>query len=92
MIVEANARSGLRLSNNLITGVTWSPITNTDYVTANVPVANDRTYTLLHTNSDVKFMALLYGSADRESFYYPIDVGKANINVSEWNLEVISSL
>lgn len=74
--------SGLTLNTALITGSTWSPIAGTDYSYGNVSVLNDRTYNLQHVNSDARFMALLYGSADKESFYFPIDVGAANINVS----------
>ena len=60
----------------------WTDIAGTEYSTGQVSVDNGQSYYLKHSNSDARYMALLYGSANRESFYFPIDVGKANINVS----------
>lgn len=73
--------SGLRLNSQSLS-VAWTSISGTEYSRGEVPVDNGRTYNLAHEDPLARFMALLYGSADRESFYFPIDVGMANINVS----------
>lgn len=65
-----------------LTNSNWQSIAGTEYSSGVFSVLNDATYTLQHSDPTVRFMALLYGSADRESFYFPIDVGMTNINVS----------
>mgnify|MGYP001793582338 CR=1 FL=1 len=80
-IVKTTETSGLRLNGQSLS-VVWTPIAGTDYSHSEIPVDNGRTYNLMHTDSEARFLALLYGSADRESFYFPIDVGNININVS----------
>ena len=80
-IVKTTETSGLRLNGQSLS-VAWTPIAGTDYSHSEIPVDNGRTYNLMHTDSEARFLALLYGSADRESFYFPIDVGNININVS----------
>ena len=80
VIVRTTEIGGLSLNNQPVTA-TWIEIANTNYSAGTISVANSATYTLKHVNEDARFMALLYGSADRESFYFPIDVGMANINV-----------
>ena len=74
-------------ANRLIVGNTrimdnWQEIAGSNYSINTYPLQEGRRYMLSHPNNDAKFMALLYGSADRESFYFPIDVGKINVNVS----------
>ena len=79
--MKTTETSGLRLNGQSLS-VAWTPIAGTDYSHSEIPVDNGRTYNLMHTDSEARFLALLYGSADRESFYFPIDVGNININVS----------
>ncbi|XP_067928188.1 uncharacterized protein [Watersipora subatra] len=80
VIVKTTDIAGLSLNGQPLTA-NWFAITNTEYSTGEVSVQNGQSYMLQHSNSSARFMALLYGSADRESFYFPIAVGKDNVNV-----------
>jgi len=82
MIAKTAEVDGLKLNGESLVNPSWSVIAGSEYSFGKLSVDNDKTYALNHLDADVKFMALLYGSADRESFYFPIDVGQANINVS----------
>lgn len=74
VVVKTSQVNGLDLNGVALQNVNWIPIANTLYSYGYIPVVDNQIYTLSHSDPLARFMSLLYGSADRESFYFPLDI------------------
>lgn len=72
--MKSTEADGLSLNGVAVQSVDWTGIANSSYLYGYIPVADNRVFTLSHSNPYARYMALLYGSADRESFYFPLDI------------------
>ncbi|XP_013416786.1 collagen alpha-2(I) chain-like [Lingula anatina] len=67
--------NGRRLADtNLTEALSWSPVPGLggQYVVTRITMIGEVAQYLRHENSSVKFMALLYGTGDRESYGLPV--------------------
>ncbi|XP_013406006.1 uncharacterized protein LOC106170605 [Lingula anatina] len=82
MVIPRGKETELQLNGQTIQA-TWTTIGDTDYLGGFVTLpagTEEQAQTLIHSDSSVRFMGILYGGGDRESYAYPIGTKLEIIN------------
>ena len=88
VVVDASQKDGLLLDGQQLS-ITWTEIPSTSFVGGQVNVSSNSVHNFRHNSPSATFCAWLYGSADRESYGFPIGLQLQSVNLCQKTAPVL---